>query len=196
MDDPTGNETEQQCATGPAIKQRPAGSTIGWTIYPPLTALALISIGPSVLAVLIYLLHLTFGLNSLTSFIVVRIERPDLQNLVNLFVSPLVVALFNWPFVVLYLVTLSKAKKEAPLLTSVRLAMWVSLGAMAVPNIPAFVTAIDENLSPPPFGEGTGIFLGLFVLFPVPILGLIGWASGRFIAWLVRPKPPGYLSRP
>jgi len=152
-------------------KEKPS---FGWTNFPML-ALAIISIEPCVIAAIAYLLPSIFGL---PLGLEIRFE------LESLMVYPLLIAGSNWPFVALWIICRWKAKKEWPSIGSVRLAMWISLAAMAVPNIPILIFAPFAMLASDAAGgaQTLAFYLAAFVIFPVPILGLIGWFSGRLIA--------------
>jgi hypothetical protein len=169
MDEYSGAETRH--ATSPF-----------WTSA-PLVALLIISIGPEIADVFY--------------------TRPFIwPGTVFLAIMTVFLALINWPFLVLYFVCRRQAKKELPNVRSVQLAMWISLAAMCFASIGIlFLTATEMGDAP------KSILISLFVEFAeelvphlllftsVPILGLLGWFAGRFIAWVtnstseVAPKP-------
>jgi hypothetical protein len=146
-----------------------------WT-KAPLIALVIVSIGPEIADA--------------------AFSRPFIwPGTVFLLIMTAFFALINWPFLALYFVCARQVKKDWPNVRSVRLAMWISLAAMCFASIGSlFLTATEmEGL------RTTGsIVILLFVEFAeelvphlllftsVPILGLIGWFAGRFIAWVTR----------
>jgi hypothetical protein len=80
-------------------------------------------------------------------------------------------------------------KREWP--SSVRLAMWFSLVAMAFPNTGLMLAALWGISTG---GQGLGVFLAA-ELFILPIFGLIGWFAGRFIAWASKDRIQGEQRR-
>ena len=61
--------------------------------------------------------------------------------------------------------------------------MWISLVAMFLWNVVALTGILGEDLIYPWSLIEAGGFLLLLVL--LPILGLIGWAAGHFISWII-----------
>lgn len=155
-------EAETQRATSPF-----------WT-KAPLVALLIISIGPEI-ADIVY-------------------SRPFIwPGTIFLLVFIVFLALLNWPFLLLYFVCRREVKKEWPKVRSVQLAMWTSLVAMCFASVGMlFLTATEMG------GTIDSVVIRLFVEFSeelvphvllftsVPILGLVGWFAGRFIAWLTK----------
>lgn len=147
-----------------------------WT-KAPLIALAIISIGPEI-ADIVY-------------------SRPFIwPGTVFLAIMTVFLAIINWPFLVLYFVCRRKVKKEWPNIRSVRFAMWISLAAMCFASAGMlFLTATEMGA----LRATESVVIRLFVEFAeelvphlllfftsVPILGLIGWFAGRFIAWITK----------
>jgi len=92
-----------------------------------------------------------------------------------------VIALDNWPFLALYFVCRQRVREEWPSVRSIRLAMWISLVAMLLPNIPFFLPE-GEGLYDDPFI--LAVFYGIWWAV-IAIFGLIGWVTGRFAAWII-----------
>ena len=143
-----------------------------WSKY-PLIAFAIVSIGPSVFAPTLYLWR--FGSS----------PGDHLAEISTLLVAfPALFALVNWPFLALYFVCRRKVKEEWRSVRSVRLAMWISLVAMLLWNVLVLTTGIlgEELIYPWSWIEAGNFFL---LLVPLPILGLIGWVTGRLVAWII-----------
>jgi hypothetical protein len=172
-----------------------AGGNLFWT-HIPLIALAIVSIGPSVLATLIYLGYTT------------GLIAPDPAGYrFSIFVqdAPLEFAVINWAFVALYVACRLRPKADGA-----RLAMWLSVLAMSLPNVVLFGTAWEMVSNARGAGQGIGIMEAIlivplisffwsgpipgifsigfgigFVLSAVtaivPLLGLIGWLAGRLL---------------
>jgi hypothetical protein len=172
-----------------------SGRTLAWTQV-PLIAFATAALGPSVLAVIIYLGY-KFGL----------IQPPSSGYRFSIFIRdlPFDFAAINWGFVALYVTC-----RLWPNFGSARLAMWLSVVAMSLPNVLLFSLAstmvanvfdagqgigvIEAAVSfpvialiwPPPFpsildpDSGIGAVISA-PLAPIPFLGLVGWLAGQFI---------------
>lgn len=170
-----------------------SGQSLTWT-HIPLIALAIISIGPSIVAVVLYLAY-TFS-----------IIQPGAYGFtfsqVFIFESPIQFALLNWPFVALYLVC-----RIWPKFGAARLAMWFSVVAMSLPNVALFLLAPEMVSNARDAGQGIGFtevmlsfptitiiwpgtYPSLFdavsaLTAPVPLLGLTGWLVGHLVGWFV-----------
>ena len=167
----------------------------------PLIALAMLSIGPSVCAVILYLAY-KFGLvqpgargYSFRSFV---------------YLLPVDFALLNWAFVPLYVVG-----RIWPRAGSARLAMWFAVVAMSVPNVVLFGLAPEMVSNARDAGQGIGIIEAVLLWSPIqmiwpgigaiiddagfevsfvlnaltgflPILGLVAWLLGQLVGWQVR----------
>ena len=167
------------------------GRPLAWTQV-PLIAFLTVSIGPSIVATLIYLGYKT-GL----------MQAGPSGYRFSSFISqlPLDFAVMNWGFVALYVTS-----RLAPNFRSARSAMWVSATAMSLLNVPLFFLAPDMVSSVFDAGQGIGIIqamlsmplwfgrypdflnpdsgIGLLVfapLAPIPFLGLIGWIAVQLI---------------
>jgi hypothetical protein len=174
----------------------------------PLIAFAIVSIGPSVCAVIVYLAYKS-GLS----------QPPAGGYKFGSFVTSLPVdfALLNWAFVPLYVVG-----RIWPRAGSARLAMWFAVVAMSAPNVFLFGLAPEMISNARDAGQGIGIMEALLLSSPIhviwpaiaaiitdadsryfhvlaaltgflPILGLAAWWLGQLFGRLagstdVRPK--------
>lgn len=167
------------------------GRSLAWT-HVPLIAFLTVSLGPSVVATLLYLGTKSGLLPSgpsgvgFSSFI---------------FQLPLDFAVMNWGFVALYV-----ACRLAPNFRSARSAMWLSAAAMCLLNVPLFFLAPDMISNVFDAGQGIGIVqamlgmplwfgsypgflnpdsgIGLVVfapLAPIPLSGLVVWITTQLI---------------
>jgi hypothetical protein len=171
-----------------------------WTNI-PLIALAILSIGPSVCAVILYLSY-KFGL--------IQPGAPGYQFGSFVYSLPVDFALLNWAFVPLYVVG-----RIWPRAGSARLAMWFAVVAMSVPNVVLFGLAPEMISSARDAGQGIGVVEALLLWSPIytilpgifaivdaagfeysflfnaltgflPILGLVAWLLGQLVGRLVR----------
>lgn len=169
----------------------------GWTQI-PLIAFAIACLGPSILAVAIYLGY-AFGL--------IQARPPGYAFSIFVFIQPLDFAVINWGFVALYLVC-----RLWPKFGTARLAMGLSVVAMSLPNVLLFGLAremvsnafdagqgigfieamltlpITTNFwtgpAPKIFDMGYGIgFIISALMAPIPFVGLIGWLLGHAVGW-------------
>jgi len=174
-------------------RHSPNGASRAWTEV-PLIAFAIASLGPSLVAIMIYLGHRSGWL-----------PPPPSGYRFSTFITglPLDFAVINWPFVVVYL-----ACRLWP--GAARSAMWLAVIAMSLPNIPLFALAPTMVSTAFDAGQGIGIIeavvmfpliamiwpgsfpdlfaagfgLGTIVAAltaPIPLLGLTGWAIGQWI---------------
>jgi hypothetical protein len=172
-----------------------SGQSLAWTNI-PLIALAIISIGPSIFAAILYLTY-RFGL----------VQPPARGFHFGSFVYSLPVdfALMNWAFVPLYVVC-----RIRPNLGAARLAMWFSVVVMSVPNVVLFGLAPEMISSAYDSGQGIGIIQAVLLWPPIamiwpglasliidadtslmfvlmaltgvlPTLGLVTWVAGRLV---------------
>ena len=171
-----------------------------WTNI-PLIALAILSIGPSVCAVILYLSY-KFGL--------MQPSAPGYHFSSFVYSLPVDFALQNWAFVPLYVVG-----RIWPHAGSARLAMWFAVVAMSVPNVVLFGLAPEMISSARDAGQGIGIIQAMLLWSPIqtilpgifaiadaagfqysfilyaltgflPILGLVAWLLGQLVGRLVR----------
>lgn len=172
-----------------------SGQSLAWTNI-PLIALAIISIGPSIFAVILYLTY-RFGL----------VQPPARGFRFGSFVYllPVDFALMNWAFVPLYVVC-----RIRPNLGAARLAMWFSVVVMSVPNLVLFGLAPEMISNAFDAGQGIGIIEAVLLWPPIamiwpglasliidadtsltfvlmaltgvlPTLGLVTWLAGRLV---------------
>ena len=166
-----------------------------WTNI-PLIALAILSIGPSVCAVILYLSY-KFGL--------IQPGAPGYEFKSFVYFLPADFALLNWAFVPLYVVG-----RIWPHAGSARLAMWFAVVAMSVPNVVLFGLAPEMISSAYDSGQGIGIIQAVLLWPPIamiwpglasliidadtslmfvlmaltgvlPTLGLVTWVAGRLV---------------
>jgi len=171
-----------------------------WTNI-PLIALAILSTGPSVCAVMLYLSY-KFGL--------IEPGAPGYQFRSFVYSLPADFALLNWAFVPLYVVG-----RIRPHAGSARLAMWFAVVAMSVPNVVLFGLAPEMVSNARDAGQGIGIIEAVLLWSPIqtilpgifaivdaagfeysfvlnaltgflPILGLVAWLLGQLIGGQVR----------
>ena len=172
-----------------------SGRTRAWT-HVPLIALAIASLGPSALAITIYLGY-KFGL----------IQPTPSGYRFSTFIGglPFEFAVINWPFVALYLTC-----RLWPQFGTARSAMWFSVVAMSIPNVLLLSTAWEMVTGAFDAGQGIGVIEAMLMLpiiamiwpgplpgifdaglgsaisaltAPIPVLGLMGWLVGQFIGW-------------
>lgn len=180
------------------------GRALAWTQV-PLIAFLTVSVGPSVIATLIYLGYKSGLLQAgpsgyrFSSFI---------------FQLPLDFAIMNWGFVALYVTS-----RLSPNFRSARSAMWISATVMSVLNVPLFFLAPDMVSNVFDAGQGIGIIqamLGMPLWFgsypafldpdsgigrlvfaplaPIPLSGLIIWTAVQLIGGTAS-SPKGKAAR-
>ena len=165
----------------------------GWTNI-PLVALAILAIGPSVCATILYLAAKA-GL--------VQPGPAGYRFSLYVYLLPLDFALLNWAFVPLYV-----AGRLWPRAGSARVAMWFAVVAMALPNVMLFALAPTMISGAFDAGQGIGVIESLFLWSPIqmipgidavmldapfevffilgaltgflPLVGLIAWLLGQF----------------
>jgi hypothetical protein len=119
-----------------------SGQSLAWTNI-SLIALAIISIGPSIYAVILYLTY-RFGL--------VQPHAPGYSFGSFVYLLPVDFALINWAFVPLYVVC-----RIWPNLGAARLAMWFSVVAMSVPGVVLFGLAPEMVPAPSIVARALGL---------------------------------------
>jgi hypothetical protein len=171
-----------------------------WTNI-PLIALAILSIGPSVCAVILYFSY-EFGL--------IQPSAPGYRFGSFVYSLPADFALLNWAFVPLYVVG-----RIRPHTGSARLAMWFAVVAMSVPNVVLFGLAPEMVSNARDAGQGIGIIEAVLLWSPIqtilpgiyaivdaagfeysfilnaltgflPTLGLVAWLLGRLVGGQIR----------
>lgn len=171
------------------------GQSLGWTRV-PLIAFLTVSVGPSAVATLIYFAY-KLGL--------LQPGPSGYQFSMFDFQLPLDFAAMNWGFAALYLTC-----RLLPNFGAARSAMWLSVAAMALLNVPLFLLAPEMVSNVFDAGQGIGVVqamlsmplwfgpypsflepdsaIGLLVfapLAPIPFAGLIGWLAGHLIGGAV-----------
>jgi hypothetical protein len=173
--------------------RRGRSHSLAWS-NTPLIALATLSIGPSVCAVILYLAYK------------VGLAQPGPRGYgfrSFVYSLPIEFALLNWAFVPLYVAGRIWARAD-----SARLAMWFAVVAMSVPNLILFVLAPEMVSGAFDAGQGIGIMQAVLLSSPImmiwpgldaiidgagdrywfvlhaltgflPILGLVAWLFGR-----------------
>lgn len=159
-----------------------SGRSLAWTRV-PLIAWVIVSIGPSILAIIIYLGY-RLGL----------IQPPASGYQFSIFIQilPLDFAVINWGFVALYLVC-----RLWPNLGGAKFAMWFSVVAMLLPNILLFALAPEMVSNVKDAGQGIGVIEAMLILpivamfLPGPIAGIFdaGYGIGPVISTLMAPMP-------
>jgi hypothetical protein len=132
-----------------------SGQSLAWTNI-PLIALAIISIGPSLYAVILYLTY-RFGL--------AQPHAPGYRFGSFVYLLPVDFALMNWAFVPLYVVC-----RTWPKLGAARLAMWFSVVAMSVPCAVLFGLAPEMTSSAFDAGQGIGIIEAVLLWPPIAMI--------------------------
>jgi hypothetical protein len=184
-----------------------SGQSLAWTNI-PLIALAIISIGPSICAVILYLTYRS-GL--------VQPPAPGYNFGSFVYSLPVDFALMNWAFVPLYVVC-----RIWPKLGAARLAMWFSVVAMSAPNIVLFALAPEMISSAFDRGQGIGVIEAVLLWPPIamvwpgiasiildadtaftfvlmalvgflPTLGLIAWLAGQLVGWADRGRDRDFV---
>ena len=174
-----------------------SGQSLAWT-HVPLIAFVIASLGPSALAIVIYLGY-TFGL----------MQPGPAGYRFSVFVRDLPgdFAVMNWGFVALYVTC-----RLWPNFGSARSAMWLSVVAMSLPNVLLFALAGEMVSNARGAGQGIGVIEAMLILpivtiiwpgplpdifdagsgigfvistltAPIPFLGLIAWLVGQSIGW-------------
>jgi hypothetical protein len=177
-----------------------SGRSLAWTNI-PLIALAIISMGPSLCAAILYLTY-RFGL----------VQPPASGYRFGSFVTllPADFALMNWAFVPLYVVCRIWPDRDGA-----RLAMWLSVVAMSLPCALLFALAPEMLSTARDAGQGIGIVEAVLLWSPIaamvpgvasiimdagtawmsvlmalagflPMLGLMAWLLGQFAGRAVR----------
>jgi hypothetical protein len=178
---------------------RGRGRSLAWSNV-PLIALATLSIGPSVCAVILYLAY-KFGL--------AQPPARGYQFGAFIYLLPVDFALMNWAFVPLYMVS-----RISPRAGSARPAMWFAVVAMSVPNVILFGLAPEMVSNVFDAGQGIGIMEAMLLSSPIqmicpwlgaiildanfevsfvlnaltgvlPTVGLVAWLLGQLVGWQV-----------
>jgi hypothetical protein len=139
-------------------------------LYIPLVAYLVLSIAPSILAPIFFVL----------SLFTIDVPMQPAPTPVSLLAIPLFLGLIFWPFLWLYGYARDALIKYPSSEKSLRLATIMSSAAMSLPCSLLSLSAAADG------GQGTGILAFLFLII-LPFLGILGWLTGRGIAWILWP---------
>ena len=151
-------------------------------LYIPLVAFLVFAVGPSVLAPIFFVLSLFVDVSS----IVGPVQRAP--HLISILVYPLLLGVTCWPFLWLYGFARDALIEDPSSEKSLRLATIMSVIAMSVP-CSLFLVATPGEMMLSGVGQGTG-FVAFFFIILLPFPGILGWLTGRGIAWILWPCPP------
>ena len=150
-------------------------------LYIPLVAYLVFAVGPSVLAPIFFILSLFVDISSIIG------PAQQAPGIGSILLEPIFLGLIFWPFLWLYGCARDELIKDPSSEASIRLATIMSAIAMSVPCSLFLVATPAEMLSSAPHaGQGTGIAGFLFLIF-LPLPGILGWFTGRGIAWILWP---------
>jgi hypothetical protein len=150
-------------------------------LYIPLVAYLVFAVGPSVLAPIFFILSLFVDISSIIGPVQ---HAPGIDSIL---LDPIFLGLIFWPFLWLYGCARDELIKNPSSEASIRLATIMSAIAMSVPcSLFLIATPAEMMSSARDAGQGTGI-AGFLVLIILPFLGILGWLTGRGIAWMLRP---------
>jgi|SRR5450432_3009253 hypothetical protein len=99
---------------------------------------------------------------------------------VSLVAFPLFLGLIFWPFLWMYRYVRNALIEHPSSENSLRLATIMSVAAMSLPCSMLSLMASAGG------GQGAGILAFLFLIL-LPLLGILGWLTGRGIAWILGP---------
>jgi hypothetical protein len=137
-------------------------------LYIPLVAYIVLSIAPSILGPIFFVL----------SLFIIDVPLPPAPTPVSLVAFPIFLGLIFWPFLWLYGYARDALIEHPSSEKSLRLATIMSVTAMSLPcSLLSFSAAAGG-------GQGTGILAFLFLIF-LPLPGILGWFIGRAIAWIL-----------
>ena len=166
---------------------------LAWT-HVPLIAFAMVSLGPSAVAIMIYLGYKSGLIQPGPSGYRFSTFIRDL---------PFDFAVINWPFVALYVTC-----RLWPDFGAARSAMWLSVAVMSLPNVLLFALAPTMVANVFDAGQGIGIVEAMLTFpiiamlwpgpvpdifdagigavisaltAPIPVLGLLGWLAGQWM---------------
>jgi hypothetical protein len=150
-------------------------------LYIPLVAYLVFAVGPSVLAPIFFILGLFVDISSIIG------PAQHAPGIDSILLDPIFLGLIFWPFLWLYGCARDELIKNPSSEASIRLATIMSAIAMSVPcSLFLIATPAEMMSSARDAGQGTGI-AGFLVLIILPFLGILGWLTGRGIAWMLRP---------
>ena len=150
-------------------------------LYIPLVAFLVFTVGPSVLAPIFFMLSFFVD----TSLIMIPVQQAP--SIMSILFEPIFLGLIFWPFLWLYGCARDELIKDPSSEDSIRLATIMSAIAMSVPCSLFLVGTPAEMMSSArDAGQGTGVAGFLFLMF-LPLPGILGWFTGRGIAWMLWP---------
>jgi hypothetical protein len=150
-------------------------------LYIPLVAYLVFAVGPSVLAPIFFILSLFVDISSIIG------PAQHAPGIGSILLDPIFLGLIFWPFLWLYGCARDELIKNPSSEASIRLATIMSAIAMSVPcSLFLIATPAEMMSSARDAGQGTGIAGFLFLIF-LPLPGILGWFTGRGIAWMLRP---------
>ncbi len=147
-------------------------------MFMPIVAFAIFAGGPSVLAPIAYFVNLVVDLSPFVG------SRP--LDALAILLQPFVLTIALWPFLFLYGETRHRVIKEPVEWRTTRLATIGATFAMSLPSAVLMIGATQAMTMPGrDAGQGIGILCFLFMML-LWIPGVVGWAIGRCIAWMLR----------
>jgi len=149
-------------------------------LYIPLVAYLVFAVGPSVVAPIFFILSLFVDISSIIGPVQ---QAPGIGSIL---LEPIFLGLIFWPFLWLYGCARDELIKDPSSEASIRLATIMSTIAMSLPcSLFLVATPAEMMSSARDAGQGTGIAGFLFLIF-LPLPGILGWFTGRAIAWILR----------
>jgi hypothetical protein len=150
-------------------------------LYIPLVAYLVFAVGPSVLAPIFFVLSLFVDISSIIG------PAQQAPGIGSILFMPIFLGLIFWPFLWLYSCARDELIKDPSSENSIRLATIMSAIAMSVPcSLFLIGTPVEMMSSAHDAGQGIGIAGFLFLIF-LPLPGILGWFTGRGIAWILWP---------
>ena len=149
-------------------------------LYIPLVAYLVFAVGPSVVAPIFFILSLFVDISSIIG------PAQQAPGIGSILFMPIFLGLIFWPFLWLYGCARDELIRDPSSENSIRLATIMSAAAMSVPCSLFLIGAPAEMMSSArDAGQGAGIAGFLFLIF-LPLPGILGWFTGRAIAWILR----------
>jgi len=145
-------------------------------LYVPLIAYLALAVGPSVLAPILFVLSF---------FVDIPVQR--LPDPISLAISAVLQGLALWPFLWLYGFARDALIADPSAEKSLRIATIMSTIAMGLPCSLLSLALIGAMMSSArDASQGWGIMV-VFSIILLPLLGSLGWLTGRGLAWILRP---------
>jgi hypothetical protein len=156
-------KTSEKC---PELTATSRSDGIGFTFRSSLV----FSIAPSILAPIFFVVTL----------FIIDVPMQPAPTPVSLVAFPLFLGLIFWPFLWMYRYVRNALIEHPSSENSLRLATIMSVAAMSLPCSMLSLMASAGG------GQGAGILAFLFLIL-LPLLGILGWLTGRGIAWILGP---------